>query len=283
MKTTTLLMQCVLVSVAWTQARVAPPASIGQGRSIPLTAVPEADKDRAELDRILVVRAAITGSDRGRGLAGVAVDVQNVSGRTITAHAGSVVAQYADGHEVSRGWSDDVLMDTVLTQVPGLTIRSPRTLRNGETRQLKLLLPTGADGSAPLAVRAQATTVVFEDRTALGSSREIGAVSEARRLHSEDLLDVIGRIQTAQAHPSVLAAIRTQADPMPALRAALSEQINQIGDVPTGRAASRSGMLQQWLKLLQNGAPPVFLDSLVRSNQAVQRAMADHSTLTEAK
>jgi hypothetical protein len=148
---------------------------------------------------------------------------------------------------------------------------------------LKLLLPTGADGSAPLAVRAQATTVVFEDRTALGSSREIGAVSEARRLHSEDLLDVIGRIQTAQAHPSVLAAIRTQADPMPALRAALSEQINQIGDVPTGRAASRSGMLQQWLKLLQNGAPPVFLDSLVRSNQAVQRAMADHSTLTEAK
>jgi hypothetical protein len=275
MKTTTLLMQCVLVSVAWTQARVAPPASIGQGRSIPLTAVPEADKDRAELDRILVVRAAITGSDRGRGLAGVAVDVQNVSGRTITAHAGSVVAQYADGHEVSRGWSDDVLMDTVLTQVPGLTIRSPRTLRNGETRQLKL--------SAPLAVRAQATTVVFEDRTALGSSREIGAVSEARRLHSEDLLDVIGRIQTAQAHPSVLAAIRTQADPMPALRAALSEQINQIGDVPTGRAASRSGMLQQWLKLLQNGAPPVFLDSLVRSNQAVQRAMADHSTLTEAK
>jgi hypothetical protein len=70
---------------------------------------------------------------------------------------------------------------------------------------------------------------------------------------------------------------------MPALRAALSEQIKQVGDVPARRAASRSGMLQEWLKLLQNGAPPVILDSVVRSNQVVQRAMADHSTLTEAK
>jgi hypothetical protein len=174
-------------------------------------------------------------------------------------------------------------MDTVLAQTPGLTVQFPRTLRSGETRQLKQLLPAGADGSAPLYLAARATTVVFEDRTALGSSREIGAISEARRLHSEDLLDVIGRIQTAQAHPLVLAAIRTHADPMPALRAALSEQIKQVGDVPARRAASRSGMLQEWLKLLQNGAPPVILDSVVRSNQVVQRAMADHSTLTEAK
>ena len=283
MKTTAWLIQAVLVPVSWTQTRVPPPAGAGQSRSIPLTVEADADKDRAELDRSLIVQAVVTGSERGSNLVGVTVEVRNVSGRTITAHAGSVVVRYADGHEVFRGWTDDVLMDTVLTQVPGLTVQSPKTLRNGETRQLKQLLPAGSDGSAPLYLTAKATMAVFDDRTALGSAREISAVSEARRLHSEDLLDVIGRIQTAQAHPLVLAAIRTQADPMPALRAALSEQIKEIGDVPAARAASRSGMLREWLKLLPDGAPPAILDLLVRSNQIAQHAMADHSSLTEAK
>ena len=279
------LIAVILPAVAWAQTPGIQPAGVGQNRPASL-APPHADevtdKDRAALDRIVAVRAAITASQSNSGPVGVTVEVENVSGKTITAYAGVLLAHYASGKEESQGWLEDVLMDTVLIQIPGITTPFPKTLRAGEILRSKHLFPRDPDGSAPLYVSAKPTMVAFEDRTALGGAMQIKMVSESRLQHSDDLLDVVGRLRAAQTHPKVLAAIRANADPLPAIRSALSEQINQIEKVSAEPGRGRLLILQEYVKYLSHaGVPASILDSIIMTNQVTQRAMADHANLTE--
>jgi hypothetical protein len=214
--------------------------------------------------------------------------VQNLSGKTITNHWGFVTARYADGNEVNRTWDEDLLEETILTGIPGVKVQSPRTLRNGETRNLTVLMPPGADGSAPIYVSGHPSALIFEDRTALGNVAQIKMTLEFRRVHAEDLLDVVERLHAIRAHPGVLEAVRANADPVKAIRDALSEQVAKPRTlaVPEERNAFRITQLQSLTKVLLDprlDMPLNFLDGVIQREEAVQTATSEQSTLKEAQ
>jgi hypothetical protein len=246
------------------------------------------NKDRDQLESSLGVQSISVGPQAQAGSVRVDVKVRNFSGKTITDHWGFVTARYADGKEVSQIWNEDLLMDTVLTRIPGTTVQSPKTLRNGETRSLTVLLSPGSDGSAPISVSGHPSALLFEDRTALGNAAQISMTLQLRRAQAEDLLDVVERLRAIRTHPNVLAAIRTNANPVTAVRAAFSEQIGKprTGAVPEQRSTFRETMLQELAKtILLPGLdmPMNVLDSMIQMEQATQDATSQHSILREVK
>jgi hypothetical protein len=258
------------------------PIQSGGGHAV-LNPPSGADKDRDQLDRSLAVQSISQVAQPTPGVLRADVQLTNLSGKTITAHWGSVNVRYADGKEVTQIWNEDLLMDTILTRIPGVTVQGPKTLRNGETRTIVLTLAPGADGSAPVFVSAHSTTLIFEDRTALGDGGQIGTTLEFRRVYAEDMYDVVERLRSVRAHPGVLAAISTNADPMPAVRAALSEQIRKPSRVSADRDAFRLTQLRALEKTLLNPVSLNVLDGMIQREQALQSAAAEQSILREVK
>jgi hypothetical protein len=257
----------------------------------PFVPDPAAEKDQAQLEHSLAVQTISLSPQPRPGGVTVEVEVRNYSGKTITAHWGFVTARYADGKEATQIWNEDLLMATVIAQLPGVTAQSPKTLRAGETRKLVVQMPAGADGSAPVHLSGSTSALLFEDRTALGHPAQIAVTLDSRRSHAEDLRDEFEGLRAVRAHSNVLAAIRENREPVSALRQAVAEQIRKPAAAPGRGDSLRLAALHQLEQAmsipLPKGFPPEavldLLDLMIRSAQAQQSVTSEHSTLKEAR
>ncbi len=221
------------------------------------------------------------GGVQGNSVA-VEVDLQNLSGKTITGYDVLMIAHYPDGSEASRGEIEDVLVETTLVRMPGVSVPSSRrTLNSYEVRHLRRILPVSKDGSPPTEVDVRPAAIVFEDRTAIGSQSAIQAILDWRRQTSEDDAYVLAVVRAALGRPEVQSA--TGAAQAAALRAALGEQIGKLrnGSPQSGAEIRGATILQSFYDLLANGR--LQFDMMVSALEAAQHALAEHSTLEVTK
>ena len=211
------------------------------------------------------------------------IGLQNLSGKTITAYDVRVAARYADGDHTERGEIADLLVETALARMPGVSMPSSRgTLNPYETHRMQVVLPLDKDGAPPSVVSATAAALVFEDRTAIGRRSSIQLIMSGRKQTFDDDSYVVAAVQNALSRPEVQAV--SGKEQAVALRSALGSQIAESKKTITagdGAGAKRIYLLQAFYDMLANGRPG--FDFMMSTYEVTQKALAEQSILEVAK
>jgi len=230
-----------------------------------------AAKDEAELGAILRVQGVNLGPQAPHATLRVDVEVRNVSNRTITATWGFLTAQYGDRHQSRQVWSEDLLPDTIRAGMPGPQSPPPRTLKAGETLQMVVFLPPGADGSPPASVSAVPSAVVFEDRTELGHPAQIAMTFDRRRKDAGERLQLLEDLRAIRSNSKVVIANQAKAGLLPALQTAVADRLKAAAGGMEGANLMRAAMLHEFEQDLSRGvAPEVVFANLERREQTEQ-------------
>jgi hypothetical protein len=256
-------------------------ASGGQGARGPFGKDRVSDSQRALLDETLLVTVHMAAAPTGNSVP-VSVDLLNISSKTITAFAFTVVARYADGTEANAWKSLDILGGTIFKSEPGTLRSGGGTLRSSETLHSSVLLRLGSRGSLPTFAAGRATTVLWDDRTALGDAEEIQRILDHRRDLGTQLRAVVADLRAAQADPGVRSA-GNGPERAARLSALVADQMSRARDkAPDPGAARRLELLKPFSDVLADGVDFVF-DRMLADQEAFQRAMIEHSTLAVSK
>jgi hypothetical protein len=210
------------------------------------------------------------GAEQG-GPVHVTAELENFSGKTITAYAVTFIAGYADGVQREQSLTEDILGETVLSRVPGVTVpTSAGTLNPHEVRPVKMSLPLGAGALPPVSATARVTMIIFEDRTAVGDPHWIQTVFDGRRTSSQQDEALLTELRELLARPE----IRRSGEPeqTSALREALAGRIAELRS-----AGVSAGWTEGQLTKLQ-----LFQDALLRSRQHFDQMMSHWDILQRA-
>jgi len=144
----------------------------------------------------------------GRGTVPVTIQLRNISQKAIYALEFSVSGAYADGSVRTNGRFSVDLLGSYLFDTLHYETRPPYQLfRPGDLFTEKgNALPLGPGNSAPVSADVAVTTVVFEDRTALGDPERINRIFAGRSDDADDTAAVIDSLQLILKAPDPVKA-----------------------------------------------------------------------------
>jgi hypothetical protein len=171
----------------------------------------------------------------GKTAARLRLELRSTSEKTIYAFGYAVMARYADGSTESKnGLSVDLLplyFEQSIVPETGRKFLTP-LLRHGETYTDAGFLsnfPLDSSQSLPISVQPNVTMLLFEDGSAIGDSKLVQQIFDARRAQAEEIAGVIQDLRD----------ILQADDPLKA--AAVREE-----DVLAGRAKDKDGNPVGW-------------------------------------
>jgi hypothetical protein len=240
------------VMLAWVAGAVL--ATAGNGAVVPAKVLP-------------VVASSIGVPDYERKAVPVELTIQNIGDRTITGYTYVVTGRYPNG--TTRGTSatvDDV--SVLVAERVGLPIkREGTTLRAGEVKLLRVMLPMLDGGTGPAVIDASVTAVAFSDGTVAGGSEAISQLRHSRQKQIDDLGPVIAD----------LVRINAAANPAEAIRQTLS--ITRVG---TDSASNRRRQVMEvLLQAMERDAAAAA--KTLRTYQTYQSVLTEQSNLKEDK
>jgi len=184
----------------------------GQTRTI-------SDSARAAIDSAIAIQGVgpepITLAN-GKTAARIKLELTSTSEKTIYALGYAVMARYADGSTESRnGLSVDLLplyFEQSLVPETGRKFLAP-LLRQGETYTDAGFLfnfPLDSSQSLPISVQPSVTLLIFEDGSAIGDSKAVQQIFDARRAQADEIAGVIQDLRDILQtdYPLKAAAIR---------------------------------------------------------------------------
>jgi hypothetical protein len=245
-----------------------------------------------------ITRVDIETAKATNGRVPFAIQIHNISPKTIYAYALTGTATYADGSVRSIGPNSSDLIALYVNEslVPRwMTLelekqhkKLPELLRSGESYTSALYAPLGADGAAPISAEAAVTMVTFEDRTALGDSNEIRKIATSRKERTlavagllEDLRIVIGADDPALAGEARLrevAAGRAMSPDGQPLSAVIIEDVSGR-KIESDMRRTRANLLQG--ALVGTNGDRTRIASRIADNEQHLRVLREQSILLE--
>ncbi len=182
---------------------------------------------RAALASVIVVERVDIGpvevTDKGYGRAPVTIQAKNISQKAIYAYGYSLTATYADSSTELRDRQGVDLLAVYIqrSQLPPAQQRLlPPLLRRGEAFTHPAgSFPLDDDKAPPIMVEASITSVIFEDRTAVGDSKDIQRFFDSRKDQVEFHAGFIEDLKLLLQADDPLKAVEARAEDLAAGRA----------------------------------------------------------------
>jgi len=172
------------------------------------------------IGKAVLVQSVQAGAPKvSAGIVPVAVRLVNTSAKPIYAFKYKIVATWADGTSTSSASSEDLLA-LYLNVEQGRQLSSRPIFRSGEIHTIAGAIQT-KNGALPVNCTATILMIAFGDRTAIGSSDDIGRLSSTRTSQAASMSGLLTDLQ----------AVVQAADPVKAAKTR-SEELNapQPGD-----------------------------------------------------
>jgi hypothetical protein len=206
------------------------------------------------------------------------VQLQNTSKLPIYAFKIQFVATWPDGSIKTSESTLDFLALYVWAEIGPQPSPVPPIFRSGESYTAEGGVPV-ADGTAPVSAVATITMVVFEDRTAIGSRRDLDGVSRLRLQQADQYAGVVEDLESILDSPG---------DPVSAAEARSKELIaSKPGDPDlNGSHANHSSPNDMRAQMLLTYVKSVHGDKFRLKKQIVENlvyvsALKLHATLRE--
>jgi len=215
----------------------------------------------------------------------VQFDAHNVTGKTITAFSVSITANFPGSGEVPFPGTWDILGDVILSRVPAVAFTPAiGTLNPGEIFPASTGIGISGHSIPPNSVAVRVTSIIFEDRTAVGDLESIQRILAQRKQQSEEMAALLTDLHSVADDPAVqkeMAAGSARATPV--LVEHLTARLDSVkGSAQSpGQPSQREFLLRSIVQLLSHGGGPAHLSMSMSNYTILQRAYAEHSTLAE--
>jgi hypothetical protein len=248
----------------------------------PLAAHAQPDYDPRIQDS-LIVRSVTIGKTGPLTPAAVPVNAElyNASPRSIYAFKIECTSTYGDGSTSINRVGVDLLANYVFElKDPAFTPRPNMLLRPSETYKGGVSAFLAKDGTVPISASCVVTTLVFDDRTALGDHKTVQEIVDGRLALYAQYAGVVSDMKSVVETNDPIQAMEKRRDELLKRR---PEDPDVRG--PSGQRLSPNSARAQWLETLVRGNTHEVNRSMIRTAISDFQMYADalklHATLRE--